>query len=98
MAVPVAILINEIQRFSQAVSHVVGTIRSCDSRLPSDVPAGQWKEAVEWTANVIFQDFVAPHPKELAGLEDLAEELDRKAKGDGDLGTLRWVWDAYENV
>ncbi|GIS59337.1 MAG: hypothetical protein CM1200mP2_15620 [Planctomycetaceae bacterium] len=40
-----------------------------------------------------------PTPKKLAGLEDLEKELDRKPKGgDVDLGTLRWIWDACENV
>ena len=98
MAVPVAIRINEILRFSQSVTHVADTIRSFDSRRPKDVPEAQWKEAVEWTANVIYQDFFASNSEKLAGLEDLEKELDRKARGDVDLGTLRWIWDACENA
>lgn len=98
MAVPVAIRINEILRFSQSVTHVADTIRSFESRRPADVPEAQWKEAVKWTANVIYQDFFASNSEKLAGLEDLEKELDRKAKGDVDLGTLRWIWDACENV
>ena len=98
MAVPVAIRINEILRFSQAGTHVADTIRSFESRRPADVPEAQWKEAVKWTANVIYQDFFASNSEKLAGLEDLEKELDRKAKGDVDLGTLRWIWDACENV
>ena len=98
IALPVAIRINEIHRFSQSVTHVAATIRSFDSRRPTDVPEAQWKEAVEWTANVIFQDFFAPNPEKLAGLEDLEKQLDRKASGDVDLGTLRWIWDACENA
>ncbi|GIS59336.1 MAG: hypothetical protein CM1200mP2_15610 [Planctomycetaceae bacterium] len=34
MAVPVAIRINEILRFSQSVTHVADTIRSFESRRP----------------------------------------------------------------
>ena len=98
MAVPVAIRINEILRFSQSVTHGAATIRSFESRRPADVPEAQWKEAVKWTANVIYQDFFASNSEKLAGLEDLEKELDRKAKGDVDLGTLRWIWDACENV
>ena len=98
MAVPVAIRINEILRFSQSVTQVADTIRSFESRRPADVPEAQWKEAVKWTANVIYQDFFASNSEKLDGLEDLEKELDRKAKGDVDLGTLRWIWDACENV
>ena len=98
MAVPVASRINEILRCSQSVTHVADTIRSFESRRPADVPEAQWKEAVKWTANVIYQDFFASNSEKLAGLEDLEKELDRKAKGDVDIGTLRWIWDACEKV
>ena len=57
-------------------------------------PQDDWKplEEVRPSSKVVGQLL------KLAGLEDLEKELDRKAKGDVDLGTLRWIWDACENV
>ncbi|GIT30235.1 MAG: hypothetical protein Ct9H300mP1_22810 [Planctomycetaceae bacterium] len=65
MAVPVAIRINEILRFSQSVTHVADTIRSFDPDARG-CSGGQWKEAVKWTANVIYQDFFASNSEKLA--------------------------------
>ena len=80
------------------VDRVTGTIRSFHSRRPSDVPEEQWQQAVDWTENVIHQDFYAPNSRELPGLVKLSQELEQRAKGEVDLGTLRWIWDQCESA
>ena len=97
LAAPLVSHIYQARRFYGHVDRVVGTIRSFHSRRPSDVPEDQWKEAVDWTANVICQDFYEPNPQELPGLEELSQQLDETAKGEVDLGTLRWIWDECED-
>ena len=96
MAAPLVSHLYETRRFFGHVDRVVRTIRSFHSKRPADVPEEQWKEAVDWTANVIVQDFFGPNPEEFPGLEKLSQELERKAKGDVDLGTLQWIWDQCE--
>ena len=74
------------------------TIDSFSSRRPADVPAAQWKEAVEWTSNLIAQDFFAPNQKELPGLLELLEQLQVKAREPVDLRTLQWIWEQCEQA
>lgn len=47
---------------------------------------------------MIYQDFFSPTPQEFPGLKKLAEELEQRAEGEVDLGTLRWIWDECENA
>ena len=86
------------RRLSRHVDHVRATIESFHTRRPLDVPEDQWIHAVDWTSNVICQDFAAPDADELKGLQRLSRQLDRKAMGHVDLGTLRWVWDECEKA
>jgi hypothetical protein len=95
---PLVRYIHQSRRFYGHVDRVVATIRSFHSRRPADVSDEQWTEAVEWTANVIYQDFFAPNSEELRGLERLSTELDERAKGEVDLGTLQWIWDECANT
>ncbi len=98
VAAPLVSRIYQALRLYEHVGHVAATIRSFHSRRPLDVPEEQWNKAVDWTANVIYQDFFAPNPEEVSGLERLSRGLDQRAKGDVDLGTLRWIWDECENA
>jgi len=88
----------EWQRYFFHVDHVRATIESFRPRRPPDVPEDQWTLAVDWTSNVICQDFFAPDRDELKGLRQLSRQLDLKAMGRVDLDTLRWVWDECEKA
>jgi hypothetical protein len=65
---------------------------------PADVPQAQWTQAVEWTANVISQDFSAYNAQEIQGLKTLSRELDERATKEVDLRTLQWIWDECANT
>jgi hypothetical protein len=80
------------------VDHVRRTILSLHGRCPPEVPAVQWKEAIDWTANVIGQDFFVPRPEESMGLQELSQGLDLRVQGEVDLATLQWVWDECARV
>lgn len=94
-------LVSEVRQRRQDyryVDHVRRTILSLHGRCPPDVPAGQWKEAIDWTANVIVQDFFVPRPEESMGLRELSQGLDARVQGKVDLATLQWVWDECARV
>ncbi len=98
VATPLVVHIYNQQRFLSYHNQVTGKIRSFQSRRPVDIPEEQWRRAVDWTTNVIYQDFFYPNPQEFPGLKKLAEELDQKAESEVDLGTLRSIWDQCENA
>ena len=77
---------------------MAGTWRVVAAIGPTSGPEGRGAGAGEWAACVSCQEGYASKSEELAGLEGLEIELGRRAKGDVDLGTLRWIWDACENV
>ena len=95
---PVAERIYLAKRFFGHVRHVCETIDGFEARCPPTVPEAQWKRAVEWTSNVICQDFFGPNWEELTGLEALSQELDARSEGDVDLKTLQWIWDQCEEA
>ncbi len=66
------------------------------NRPPADAEPKRWQRAVEWTSNVIAQDFFAPTPKELIGVEQLASELKKVVRQQVDYKTLQWIWDQCE--
>ena len=94
--IPVIAEIRDGNRYFGYRRGVLATIDSFHSRRPNDIPDDQWREAVDWTSNVIHQDFFSPNAEELIAIEHLAANLEQIARGDVDLGTLRWIWDECE--
>ncbi len=84
------------QQYRSQVDQLRSTIDTLEAYGPADVPAAQWKEAVEWTSNLVAQDFYSPHPEEYLGLLKLNQQLELKKNDPIDLAKLRWIWDEIE--
>lgn len=95
---PVAEQMYLAQRFFGQVRHVRETIDAFEDRCPSEISSDQWEQAVEWTSNVICQDFFDPNWEELKGLEQLSLGLEKRNGGNVDLRTLQWIWDQCEDA
>jgi len=57
------------------------------------IPPKQVPEAVNWTSNLVVQDFFSPNPEEYLGLQKLNQQLELKKNDPIDLAKLRWIWD-----
>ena len=95
---PIAAHVYLSKRFFRSYVHVHDSILALETRCPPSVDEDQWERAVDWTANLICQDFFAPNWEELEGLEKLSKELDERSAGDVDLETLQWIWDQCETT
>lgn len=87
-----------VHRYHRSVRQVHAKVESLRDRQPRDVAEDQWRRAVDWTANLIYQDFSHPDSEELKSLQRLSQQLDEKASQDVNLGTLRWFWDECEKA
>lgn len=96
VVVPMLREIHERRLYFACVQQVTSRIESFKARRPDDVPKEQWEAGIDWTRNVIIQDFFWPTPPEVIGIEKLARELEQKSAGQVDLVTLQWIWDQCE--
>jgi hypothetical protein len=85
----------EFQRIRQQTTD---KIRSLAARCPNDVPLSQWQQAVDWTANLISQEYFAPVASDPNSLKELCDALDDNTKEPVDLTTLQWVWEQCEKA
>ena len=93
---PVVRSVAHIQAFFRVHGQVRDKIRSLAVRCPPDVSSDKWQRAVDWTANLISQEYPAPSDKDRDSLRELNDGLAEKIKGNVDLTTLQWVWDQCE--
>lgn len=85
------------QQYRSQVDKLRSTIDALEAYGPHDVPAPQWTKAVEWTSNIVVQDFNAPPQEEkFQGLLNLNKQLGVKKNEPIDLAKLRWIWDEIE--
>lgn len=87
-----------IRQWQHHTGQLHSTIESLRERTPADVPQDQWVRAVDWTANLIYQDFSHPIADEVESMRQISTQLDEKVRGTVDLGTLRWFWDECEKA
>ena len=85
-------------QYVRKADHITTTFDALRARRPLDVPEDQWNEAVDWTSNMIGQDFFHPERCEYEELCRMAARFDQKVAGDVDLGTLQWMWDECANA
>ena len=57
---PVVRFVTRHWEFQRVHQQTTDKIRSFAGRCPTDVSPDQWQQAVDWTANVIGQVYVAP--------------------------------------
>jgi hypothetical protein len=86
------------RRFYGLVEQVGNDIASLELRRPADVPPDQWKRAVDWTRNLIYQVYFSPIDSDPDSLEQLRDQLRQKLNGPVDLRTLQWIWEHCENA
>lgn len=96
LLVPVGQKIWDQKIFFSQVRNLRSQIDSLAERPPKDTDPDKWRRAVEWTSNVICQDFFAPTPTEAAGLQSLVEQLPARLQADVNYETLQWIWDKVE--
>ena len=84
------------QQYLSQVSRLRSTIDSLNAHSPDDVPVAQWTEAVQWTSNLVVQDFSSSQPEECLGLQELNQQLELKKNEPIDLAKLCWIWDQIE--
>lgn len=89
-------LVYTTHQYRSQVDQLCNTIKALEAHGPADVPASQWKQAVEWTRNVVIQDFYSPVPEEFIGLQKLNQQLALRKNEPVDLAKLRWIWDEIE--
>lgn len=85
-------------QFSQWHEKTKAKIESLAVRCPPDVPSAQWQRAVDWTSNLISQEYIAPSDEDPDSLRELHDGLSEKIKGTVDLTTLQWVWEQCEKA
>jgi len=96
LLVPVVSQLREQQRYYRFQREIRSMIDALADHPPAETEPERWRRAVEWTSNVIAQDFFAPTPKELVGVEQLAKDFRRVIRQQVDYETLQWVWDHCE--
>ncbi len=99
LCLPMSWIAREVYTTNQYYKQVVqlrSSIDAMEASCPDDVPAAQWKEAVQWTSNLVVQDFFGPHQDEYPGLVKLNQQLELKKNDPIDLAKLRWIWDEIE--
>lgn len=84
------------QTFYAAHGAVWDRIRALADSPPQNVDGSQWRQAVDWTANLTCQVYFSPSQERLLSLRRLEKALDEKAQGKVDLQTLRWIWDEIQ--
>lgn len=94
--VSVVLHVRERQRYYAFQREIRSIIDALAHRPPANADPEQWQRAVEWTSNVIVQDFFAPTPRELVGVEQLANDLKKMVQRPVDYETLQWIWDQCE--
>jgi hypothetical protein len=95
---PVVRSVAHLQAFFRVHGQVKEKIQSLAVRCPPDVPSAQWKRAVDWTSNLISQEYIAPSDEDPDSLRELHDGLSEKIKGTVDLTTLQWVWEQCEKA
>jgi hypothetical protein len=93
---PVVRSVAQVQAFFRVHRQVKEKIQSLAVRCPPDVPSAQWQRAVDWTSNLISQEYFEPSGKDRDSLRELNDGLADKIKGNVDLTTLQWVWEQCE--
>jgi hypothetical protein len=96
LLMPVGQKIWDQKIFFSQVRSVRSQIESLAERPPKDTDPDKWRRAVEWTSNVIVQDFFAPTSSEAPGLQSLVEQLPARLQADVNYETLQWIWDMVE--
>lgn len=88
----VAISINPVRQYNQAVRRISQKLSDLDQRRPADVSPLVWRESVSWggTAfvNIGFSESHTPYAEMLRFEHDLDERLAQPV----DLGFFEWLW------